>query len=202
MIVTPERQALIDFSEPLFAGGDGLIVLKSDTKDYKSVEDLKGGLIGTQLGSPFVALIQKTGLFPDLKTYISVPEAMQSVSDGLNQGRHRWRPDCGLRATPGPFSKSSYRKILSVFDHFAGRDWRTQDGRRASEENQYFPGQTKGQRDDEFHLRQIWHRMEISRLTFSFPKSVLGHSLPRPLTTAMSDLHPTDGVIGLRLVDS
>ena len=82
MLVSPERQALIDFSEPLFVAGDGLVVLKSDTKDYKSIEDLKGDVIGTQSGTPFVPLIQKTGLFPDLKTYTSVPEAMQAVSDG------------------------------------------------------------------------------------------------------------------------
>jgi polar amino acid transport system substrate-binding protein len=82
MLVSPERQALIDFSEPLFIAGDGLVVLKSDTKDYKSLEDLKGDVIGTQSGTPFVPLIQKTGLFPDLKTYTSVPEAMQAVSDG------------------------------------------------------------------------------------------------------------------------
>ena len=82
MLVSPERQALIDFSEPLFVAGDGLVVLKSDTKDYKSLEDLKGDVIGTQSGSPFVPRIQKTGLFPDLKTYTSVPEAMQAVSNG------------------------------------------------------------------------------------------------------------------------
>jgi polar amino acid transport system substrate-binding protein len=81
MLVSPERQALIDFSEPLFVAGDGLTVLKSDTKDYKSLEDLKGDVIGTQSGTPFVPLIQKTELFPDLKLYTSVPEAMQAVSD-------------------------------------------------------------------------------------------------------------------------
>jgi polar amino acid transport system substrate-binding protein len=82
MLVSPERQALIDFSQPLFVAGDGLLVLKSDSKEYRSLEDLKGDVIGTQSGSPFVSLIQKTGLFPDLKTYTSVPEAMQAVSDG------------------------------------------------------------------------------------------------------------------------
>ena len=82
MLVSPERQALIDFSEPLFVAGDGLVVLKSDTKDYKSLEELKGDVIGTQSGTPFVPRIQKTGLFPGLKTYTSLPEAMQAVSDG------------------------------------------------------------------------------------------------------------------------
>ena len=82
MLVSSERQALIDFSEPLFVAGDGLVVLKSDTKNYKSLEDLKGDVIGTQSGTPFVPRIQKTELFPDLKTYTSVPQAMQAVSDG------------------------------------------------------------------------------------------------------------------------
>jgi polar amino acid transport system substrate-binding protein len=82
MLVSPARQALIDFSKPLFVAGDGLVVLKSDTKDYEALEELKGGVIGTQLGSPFVPLIQKTGLFHDFETYTSVPEAMQAVSDG------------------------------------------------------------------------------------------------------------------------
>jgi polar amino acid transport system substrate-binding protein len=82
MLVSPERQALIDFSKPLFVAGDGLVVLASDTRDYESLKDLKGGVIGTQSGTPFVPLIQKTGLFPDFKIYTSVPEAMQAVSDG------------------------------------------------------------------------------------------------------------------------
>ena len=82
MLVSPERQALFDFSEPLFVAGDGLVVLKSDIKDYKSLEDLKGDVIGTQSGTPFVPRIQQTGLFPGLKSYTSEPEAMQAVSDG------------------------------------------------------------------------------------------------------------------------
>jgi polar amino acid transport system substrate-binding protein len=86
MLVSPERRALIDFSAPLFVAGDGLIVLKSDDKEYQSLEDLKGAAIGTQRGSPFVPLIQKTGLFPDLEIYTSVPEAMQAVSDGRIKG--------------------------------------------------------------------------------------------------------------------
>lgn len=79
---SPERQALIDFSQPLFVAGDGLLVLKSDTREYRSIEDLKGAVIGTQAGSPFVSLIQKTGLFPDLKIYTGVSDAMQAVGDG------------------------------------------------------------------------------------------------------------------------
>jgi polar amino acid transport system substrate-binding protein len=58
----------------------------SNAKEYRTLEDLKGAAIGSQLGSPFVALIQKTQLFPDLKIFTTVPEAMQAVSDGQITG--------------------------------------------------------------------------------------------------------------------
>src|SRR5882672_3846411 len=42
LLISPERKALIDFSDPIAPGGDGLAVLKSDTRQYKTLEDLKG----------------------------------------------------------------------------------------------------------------------------------------------------------------
>jgi polar amino acid transport system substrate-binding protein len=125
MIVTPERQAVIDFAEPLIAGGDGLIVLKSDTKDYKSLEDLKGEVIGSQSGTPFVPLIQKTGLFPDLKTYTSVPEAMQAVSGGQIKAAIVGALTAAYEQHLGHFQDlrivKSYRPLISAPDAFAVR---------------------------------------------------------------------------------
>lgn len=125
MLVSPERQALIDFSKPLFVAGDGLIVRNSDTKDYKSLEDLKGNVIGTQSGSPFVGLIQKTGLFPDLKTYTSVPEAMQAVSDGQIKAAVVGSLTAAYAQHLGRFQNlrivKSYRPLLSGPDAFGVR---------------------------------------------------------------------------------
>jgi polar amino acid transport system substrate-binding protein len=42
LLITPERQTLVAFSGPIAPGGDGLIVPKSDNKDYKTLDDLKG----------------------------------------------------------------------------------------------------------------------------------------------------------------
>jgi polar amino acid transport system substrate-binding protein len=81
LLITPERQAMVAFSDPIAAGGDGLIVLKSDNKDYKTLDDLKGLAAGTQAG-PFAASMQKSGLFPDLKIYPNGTEAMRAVSTG------------------------------------------------------------------------------------------------------------------------
>ena len=81
LLITPERQALVDFSDPLAPGGDGLIVPKADSKDYKTLDDLKGLALGTQAG-PFAALLQKSELFPDLKVYSNGLEAMRGVTSG------------------------------------------------------------------------------------------------------------------------
>src|SRR6266567_2989807 len=35
MYITPARKEVIDFSEPVYSYGEGLIVPKSDTRDYK-----------------------------------------------------------------------------------------------------------------------------------------------------------------------
>src|SRR5947208_751934 len=40
LLISPERKALIDFSDPIAPGGDGLAVLKGDTKQYKTLDDL------------------------------------------------------------------------------------------------------------------------------------------------------------------
>jgi polar amino acid transport system substrate-binding protein len=73
---------LIAFSNPVAPGGDGLAVLKSDNKEYKTLEDLKGLTVGTQTGSPYGALVQKSGLFPDLKMYPDGQSAMRAVTSG------------------------------------------------------------------------------------------------------------------------
>jgi ABC-type amino acid transport substrate-binding protein len=40
MRITPERKALVDFSDSFHKGGDAVIVPKADTKDYKAIGDL------------------------------------------------------------------------------------------------------------------------------------------------------------------
>jgi polar amino acid transport system substrate-binding protein len=82
LLISPERKALINFSDPIAPGGDGLAVLKSDTKQYKTLEDLRGLSVGTQTGSPYGTLVQKSGLFPDLKFYPDGQSAMRAVTAG------------------------------------------------------------------------------------------------------------------------
>ena len=61
MFITPARKEVIDFSEPIYTYGEGLVVPKEDTKDYTKLEDLKGETVGAQVGTAFVEPLKKIG---------------------------------------------------------------------------------------------------------------------------------------------
>jgi polar amino acid transport system substrate-binding protein len=82
MRVTPERKALVDFSQSYHTGGDGLVVPAADTKDYKTIGDLKGMAIGAQKGSPQLAEMQQAGIFSDVKSFDSFADVMRAVGKG------------------------------------------------------------------------------------------------------------------------
>src|SRR3954471_5691870 len=67
MFITAPRKEVIDFSEPVYTYGEGLIVPKGDTKDHTSLEDFKGEAVGAQVGTAFVDALKKTNLFSEVK---------------------------------------------------------------------------------------------------------------------------------------
>jgi polar amino acid transport system substrate-binding protein len=82
MYITPARREVIEFSDPVYSYGEGLIVPKSDAKEYKSFEDLKGQTVGAQVGTVYVEPLKKTGLFADVKIYDTIPDIMRDVNTG------------------------------------------------------------------------------------------------------------------------
>lgn len=82
MYITEARKQVIDFSDPIYTYGDGLLVPKSDTKDYTEFADLKGSVVGAQIGTAFVEPLQKSGLFPEVKLYDTIPDLMRDVNAG------------------------------------------------------------------------------------------------------------------------
>lgn len=82
MYITPPRKEVIDFSDPIYTYGEGLIVRKSDAKEYQTFEDLKGEIVGAQVGTAYVEPLKKTGLFPDVKVYDSIPDILRDVNTG------------------------------------------------------------------------------------------------------------------------
>lgn len=49
--ITDERKQQVDFSNPYIAGTDAVVVHKENTKEIKSLQDLKGMTVGVQMGT-------------------------------------------------------------------------------------------------------------------------------------------------------
>ncbi|MER9366970.1 ABC transporter substrate-binding protein [Mesorhizobium sp. M0518] len=82
MYITPKRQKVIDFSDPIFGYGEGMIVRKDDNKDYTSFNELPGETVGAQLGTLYVAPLQQANIFSEVKVYDTVQNMMQDVNAG------------------------------------------------------------------------------------------------------------------------
>src|SRR6202041_2445935 len=65
MFATAARKEVIDFSDAVYTYGEGLLVPSTDKKDYTKLEDLKGEVVGAQVGTAFVDAFKKTGLFSE-----------------------------------------------------------------------------------------------------------------------------------------
>ncbi|WP_315837565.1 ABC transporter substrate-binding protein [Bradyrhizobium prioriisuperbiae] len=82
MFITPARKEVIDFSDPFYTYGEGLLVPKTDTRDYAKFEDLKGEVVGAQVGTAFVDALKKTGTFGEVKVYETIPDILRDVGAG------------------------------------------------------------------------------------------------------------------------
>src|ERR1700722_9903625 len=82
MFATAARKEVIDFSDPVYTYGEGLLVPKTDNKNYAAPEDLKGEVVGAQVGTAFVDALKKTGLFADVKAYDTIPDILRDVNTG------------------------------------------------------------------------------------------------------------------------
>ena len=82
MFATAARKEVIDFSDAVYTYGEGLVVPKTDAKNYASQEDLKGEAVGAQVGTAFVDALKKTGLFSEVKVYDTIPDILRDVNAG------------------------------------------------------------------------------------------------------------------------
>ena len=116
MYITPARKEVIEFSEPVYSYGEGLIVPKSDTKEYKAFEDLKGETVGAQVGTVYVEPLKKTGLFADVKIYDTIPDIMRDVNTGRLKAGFGDYPILAYNVQQGNFPDlrlvKSYKSII------------------------------------------------------------------------------------------
>ena len=82
MFATAPRKEVIDFSDTVYTYGEGLIMPKTDTKDYASLDEFKGQAVGAQVGTAFVDALKKTNLFSEVKAYDTIVDILRDVNAG------------------------------------------------------------------------------------------------------------------------
>ena len=82
MLKTPARQQVVDFSDPVYSYGEGLIVKAEDTRAYTSLDELKGEVVGAQVGTVFIDMLTKKGIFKEVRSYDSVADMTRDLALG------------------------------------------------------------------------------------------------------------------------
>jgi polar amino acid transport system substrate-binding protein len=82
MLKTPARAEVVDFSDPVYSYGEGLIVKADDAKAYKGLDDLRGEVVGAQVGTVFLDMLNKKGGFKEVRSYDSIADMMRDVALG------------------------------------------------------------------------------------------------------------------------
>jgi polar amino acid transport system substrate-binding protein len=112
MVITPARREIVDFSEPVYSYGEALIVPANDATEYRTLEELKGKVVGAQVGTVYIDGLQASGLFPEVKVYDSVADILRDVGVGRIEAGFGDHPiaayQLGLGTHPGVRLVRSY----------------------------------------------------------------------------------------------
>lgn len=115
MYITPVRKEQIDFSDPIYTYGEGLIVPKSDTKDYVSFDDMKGMTVGAQVGTAYVEPLKK--VFGEVKIYDTIPDILRDVNAGRIKAGFADYPIVAYNLQQGAFAETrlvkSYKATMT-----------------------------------------------------------------------------------------
>ncbi|MBB5421257.1 polar amino acid transport system substrate-binding protein [Paraburkholderia atlantica] len=82
MTPTPKRAEVVDFSQPVTAFGEGIIVKESNKAVYRSVQDMKGMTVGAPTGTDYGDQLKKLGIFTEVKMYDSPADMTRDVALG------------------------------------------------------------------------------------------------------------------------
>ena len=80
--ITPQRKEVVDFTTPVYPYGEAMVVNAKDTKPYTSLDDLRGEVVGVQVGTVYVEPMKKIGLFKEVKVYDSLADILRDVGLG------------------------------------------------------------------------------------------------------------------------
>ena len=116
MYITPTRQEVVDFSDPIITYGEGVFVAAKDSKDYKSMEDLKGEIVGVQIGTAYVKPLTDSGFYKEIKVYDTIPDIIRDVNLGRIKGGFADYPIVAYQLSQGGFPETrlakNYKPVL------------------------------------------------------------------------------------------
>jgi len=78
---TAAREQVVDFSDPIFSYGPGIVISDADRQSYASVADLSGKNVGTQMGTRYGEQAQRAGAAA-VRYYDSLPDALHDLHAG------------------------------------------------------------------------------------------------------------------------
>jgi polar amino acid transport system substrate-binding protein len=110
MYITPTRQEVVDFSDPIITYGEGLFVAAKDTREYTSMADLKGEIVGVQIGTSYVKPLTDSGLFKEIKVYDTIPDIIRDVNLGRIKGGFADYPIVAYQLSQGGFPETRLAK--------------------------------------------------------------------------------------------
>jgi polar amino acid transport system substrate-binding protein len=79
---TPARAEVVDFSDIVVEYGEMLIVSSKDQTPYQRFADLKGKIVGVQIGTAYVEPLKAVTGLKELKMYDTMADMMRDVSLG------------------------------------------------------------------------------------------------------------------------
>lgn len=82
MLKTAARAEVVDFSDAVYSYGEGLIVKADDAKNYVTLDELKGEIVGAQVGTVFLDMLTKKGIFKEVRSYDSVADMTRDLALG------------------------------------------------------------------------------------------------------------------------
>jgi len=81
MLKTEARAKVVDFSEPVYAYGAGVVVPSRGGRECRTVADLRGVAVGAEVGTRFVEQLKAAGV-EQIKTYDNLMEMLGDLSVG------------------------------------------------------------------------------------------------------------------------
>lgn len=105
MLRTPVREKVVQYSDPVFSYGEGLIVKADDATDYTRMEDLAGATVGAQVGTVFIDELNKRGIFKEVRGYDSIPDLMRDLALGRIKAGFADRPILAYQLAQGSQDK-------------------------------------------------------------------------------------------------